>query len=529
MFRRLFRFVLYFAILFSASSCRKEADLKQRPNILLILADDMGYSDIGCFGGEVATPSLDSLAANGIRLTNFYNAARCCPTRASLLTGLYPHQAGMGGMTKKEQAKEPGSYQGYISDNSVTIAEVLKSAGYNTAASGKWHVGDFRPYWPTDRGFDNYFGLITGAANYFEPGKGRAKGKPALILLDSTAQQVTEDFYMTDAITDYAIRFLNKAENQKSPFFLYLAYTAPHWPLHAHQEDIKKYRGKYLKGWDILREERLDRMTQMGILQEHSRSINKDPLIPDWNSLSREEQERMDLLMSIYAAQIDRMDQGIGKVIEHLKRSGRYDNTLIIFLSDNGASAEYDMLGTDFWGNFNDPGVPPGSGDSYASYGQAWANLSNTPFREYKKYVHEGGIATPMIICWKNQLTEPGRISETPGHIIDVMQTCCDVSGVTYPQIFKDNIITKTVGHSLLPEIFNLESDDNRNFYWEHIGNRAIRSGDYKLVGKKNQEWELYNIKNDRQEQFNLVEEFPEMVDSLEQHYNNWCRIIGVE
>ncbi|MCK5702099.1 MAG: sulfatase-like hydrolase/transferase, partial [Cyclobacteriaceae bacterium] len=333
-------------------SCSKNGD-REKPNIILILADDMGYSDLGCYGGEVSTPNRDQIASGGIRFTQFYNAARCCPTRASLLTGLYPHQAGMGGMVKKPGAVPEGPYQGYLSKNSVTIAEVLKQGGYFTAASGKWHVGEERPHWPTDRGFDKYFGLISGAANYFDITKAKSKDAVRHFAIDSTAYMPPkEGFYMTDAITDNAVKFLQIAESNDQPFFLYLPYTAPHWPLHALEEDIEKYKGKYMKGWDVLRAARYVKMLGMELIENSGLLSRRNPEAIAWDELSDEQKTQMDLLMAIYAAQIDRMDQGIGKILEQLEAMQATDNTMIIFLSDNGGSAEYGPLGTDFWGNF---------------------------------------------------------------------------------------------------------------------------------------------------------------------------------
>ncbi len=409
------------------------------PNIILILADDMGYSDLGCYGGEVNTPNLDRMASEGVRFTQFYNAARCCPTRASLITGLYPHQAGMGGMIKKPGAQPEGPYQGYLSKQSVTIAEVLKQAGYYTAASGKWHVGEYRPHWPTDRGFDNYYGLISGAANYWDITRGKAEDTKRHFAIDSTEYMPpSEGFYLTDAITENAVSMLKKAGTKDQPFFLYLPYTAPHWPLHAWQEDIDKYKGTFMKGWDVLRQERYERMVSMGLIDKSWSLSDRDPQASPWEELDEEQKEKMDLLMSIYAAQIDRMDQGIGQVLAQVEAMGETENTMIFFLSDNGGSEEYGPWGTDFWGNFWDGEARPGSGDSYHSYGGSWANLSNTPFRLYKKRVHEGGIATPLIVKWPDQSIDKGSIVHQPGHIIDIMATVCDVANVDYPKTYNE-------------------------------------------------------------------------------------------
>lgn len=522
-------FIVTPIILLNSCHIEKREQENQKPNILIILADDMGYSDVGCFGGEMNTPNIDRLASEGIRFTQFYNASRCCPTRASLLTGLYPHQAGMGGMTKDNDAGAPGPYQGYLNENCVTIAEVLKTAGYYTAASGKWHVGEERPHWPTDRGFDNYFGLISGAANYFDITRGKRPGIVRHFAIDSTEYlPPREGFYMTNAITENALRFLDVANTKTEPFFLYLAYTAPHWPLHALQEDIDKYRGKFMKGWDVLRKERYERMFDMGLITDQLTMSERDPEVQPWDSLSNEQKDRMDLLMSIYAAQIDRMDQGIGKVLAKLESEGKLDNTLILFLSDNGGCHEGGIWGGDFWGNFWDGTARPGSGDSYHTYGRSWANLSNTPFRMFKHWEHEGGISTPLIARWPKGIKEKGGISNQPGHIIDIMTTCCDVANVEYPKTYKNKEIIPMQGKSLVPVFEGKERKQHDMIFWEHDGNRAVRMGDWKLVSKVGEKWELYNLKEDRTELNDLSEVNPEIKKEMIDTYEKWAAEVGV-
>lgn len=503
-----------------------ESDL---PNIILILADDMGYSDLGCYGGEINTPNIDKLAYDGVRFTQFYNAARCCPTRASLITGLYPHQAGMGNMINEPGEKPEGPYQGYLNTHCVTIAEVLKQADYYSAASGKWHVGELRPHWPTDRGFDNYYGLISGAANYFDITRTKQKGAIRHFAIDSMEfLPDKEGFYMTDAITEHAVKFLKKAGSKDQPFFLYLAYTAPHWPLHAKQEDIDKYLGKYMKGWDQLREERYERMLGMGLLDSSWTLSERHPQVTPWEELPVEQKERMDLLMSIYAAQVDCMDQGIGKVMAQLEALGKTDNTLVIFLSDNGGSEETGPFGRDFWGNFWDGDARPGSGDSYHSYGGSWANLSNTPFRMYKKRTHEGGIATPFIVKWPALGAEKGSINHHPGHIIDVMATVCDVADVQYPEYYKGQRILPMEGRSVLPLLNGDMKRVSEPIFWEHNGNRAVRKGEWKLVALDGEEWELYNLSLDRSETNNLIEGEPIIAGELQEMYQAWAEEVGV-
>ncbi len=495
----------------------------QRPNIILIMADDMGFSDIGCYGGEINTPNLDRLAEGGLRFTQFYNTARCCPTRASLMTGLYQHQAGMGGMVG---SRGPGPYQGYLNDKCVTIAEALKSAGYTTLMSGKWHVGKARPHWPTDRGFDKYFGLISGAANYWDITKTKAKGvKRQMAMDDKPWTPPKEGFYMTDAFSDNAVNFLDEYGGGDKPFFLYLAYTAPHWPLHAWPEDIEKYRGKYMAGWDELRSRRHKRMIKMGLVDAKWKLSPRPKDVKPWDSLDEEKKKEMDLKMAIYAAQIDRMDQGIGKVLAKLKELGKEDDTLVLFLADNGGCAEGGIWGFDRRKN----GLPPGGVDSYMSYGESWANASNTPFRRYKKWVHEGGIATPLIAYWPAGVLQKGKLTDQPGHLVDIMATCCDVAGATYPQTYKGKEITPLEGKSLLPVFKKGTRKGHEAIYFEHSGNRAVRQDSWKLVSVKKGEWELYDLQADRTETNNLIERNPDKAKELKALYIAWANRCGVK
>ncbi len=528
--------IIVLSMLVAFSSCnynKKKSESvyteKQKPNVILILADDLGYSDLSCYGGEISTPNIDALANSGIRFSQFYNAARCCPTRASLLTGLYPHQAGIGGMVNSGKKVAEGPYQGYLSKNSVTIAEVLKDAGYYTVMSGKWHVGEERPNWPTDRGFENFYGLVSGAANYFDITRTKKAGQIRHFAIDSTEYlPPKDDFYMTDAFTENAITFLNKAEAKKQPFFMYLAYTAPHWPLHALQEDINLFRGKFLTGWDELREDRYERMINLGLISSNWPMSDRNEGVDAWDELTDKQKDQMDLLMSIYAAQIHRMDQGIGEIMKQLKNLGELDNTIVMFLSDNGGSGEYDILGSDFWGNFWDGSALPGSGDSYHTYGSSWANLSNTPFRYFKKDTYEGGIATPFIVSWPNQIKQAGSISHLPGHINDVMATICEITGAKYPQEYNGNSILPMQGKSFAPIIRGQEMDNSEPIFWEHNGNRAVRHGDWKLVSKKGAEWELYNINEDRNELNNVITSNKKIANKLAEEFDAWSKEVGV-
>ncbi|MHC4636985.1 MAG: arylsulfatase [Planctomycetota bacterium] len=496
-----------------------------KPNIILIMADDMGFSDIGCYGSEIQTPNLDSLASGGIRFKQFYNTARCCPTRASLLTGLYQHQAGMGQMTdRRGDVKPPGPYQGYLNQNCVTIAEVLKTAGYRTLMSGKWHVGEDRPHWPLDRGFDRYYGLISGAANYFDISKGQSSDSARRFAIDNEAHlPPKENYYITDAFTENAVSFLDQYSAEDKPFFMYVAYTAPHWPLHALPEDIAKYKGKYIKGWDNLRQERHKRMIKMGLVDKKWPLSPRDDGAVAWEDV--EDKELMDLKMAVYAAQIDRMDQGIGKIIDKLREIGKEKNTLVLFLADNGGCHEYGPLGFDKRNN----GLPPGGVDSFMSYGQSWANASNTPFRMFKKWVHEGGIATPLIANWPAVIKKRDSLTDQPGHVIDIMATCCDIGGAKYPRIYKGKPITALQGKSLLPIFKGKQRKPHDYIFWEHRGNCAVRQGKWKLVAESNGKWELYDMEKDRTEMNNLIEKYPEKANELMARYKEWAANTGAK
>ncbi len=482
-----------------------------RPNIVLIMADDMGFSDLGCYGSEIATPNLDRLAKDGVRFTQFYNCARCCPTRASLLTGLYPHQAGIGHMV---QNRGFPSYQGYLSDRCVTIAEALRLAGYRTYMSGKWHVGEQRPHWPLDRGFEKYYGLISGASNYFELSPGRRMARN-----NDPFKPEDESFYITDAFSDNAVRFIGEHVDQKSPFFLYVAFTAPHWPLHARPEDIAKYKGKYAGGWDELRRTRHKRMVEMGIVDAQWPITPRDRSAPPWADAENKEWQAM--RMAVYAAQIDRMDQSIGRIMAKIREIGAEENTLVMFLADNGGCAE-NLRG-------NDPKVMPGPKETYMSYGLPWANASNTPFRRYKHWVHEGGIATPFIAYWPAGIKKPNVTTRQVGHIVDVMATCLDAAGASYPGSFKGKEIAPLEGKSLLPVFQGETRPGHEALFWEHEGNKAVRQGKWKLVSQHPGRWELYDVEADRTELNDLAQKHPDKVKELVALHGAWAERCGVQ
>ncbi len=499
---------LQIASMSAAAAALPSSAAGKRPNIVLIMADDMGYSDIGCYGSEIATPNLDGLAKGGVRFTNFYNTARCCPTRSSLMTGLYPHQAGIGHMVNKRPIP---AYQGYLNDRSVTIAEALRPAGYRTLMSGKWHVGENRPHWPTDRGFDKYFGLISGASNYWRLDEGRQ-----MAMDDKPYTPPTEGFYMTDAIADNAVKFIDQTKRDQ-PYFLYTAFTSPHWPLHAHPQDIKKYEGKYMQGWDVLRKQRHQRMIDMGVVDKRWPLTPRDDKAPAWETIS--DKKARDLAMAVYAAQIDRMDQNIGKILKKIRERGEEDNTLIMFLADNGGCAEEVDRGK--------PGVPPGPADSFLSYGLPWANASNTPFRLYKHWVHEGGIATPFIAHCPSLVKQRNSFTNQVGHLVDVMATCVDVAGAKYPATHKGKDIQPMEGKSLVPTLQG-KAPVERKLYWEHEGNRAARQGKWKLVSRYPNQWELFDVEADRTELNDLASKMPEKVAQLSADYETWAKRCGV-
>ncbi|MSV29189.1 MAG: twin-arginine translocation signal domain-containing protein [Bryobacterales bacterium] len=485
---------------------------RKRPNIVLIMADDMGFSDIGCYGSEIETPNLDRLAANGLRFTQFYNGARCCPTRAALMTGLYSHQAGVGHMVENRGTP---AYQGYLNDRCLTIAEALRAGGYRTAMAGKWHVGEDRPHWPVDRGFERSFTLISGASNYFRLDEGRK-----MAIGDQPFTPSGRDYYMTDAFTDHAVKFIDEFGRSKdTPFFLYLPYTAPHWPLHALPEDIAKYRGKYMKGWDTLREERRARQLRLGVVEEKWPLTPRDPDAPAWNDVR--DKDAFDLKMAVYAAQIDRLDRGVGRVMAKIKELGAEDNTLVLFLADNGGCAEEKVKGENI--------AAPGPADSFTSYGLPWANASNTPFRLYKHWVHEGGISSPLIAHWPSVIKAKNSITNQPGHLIDIMATCLDAAGAAYPATYKGKPVTPLEGKSLLPVFEGRRRAGHEAIYWEHEGNRAVRQGRWKLVARFGGGWELYDLEADRTELKNLAGADPARVKAMQALWDKWAAKVGVE
>ncbi|MFL2870473.1 MAG: sulfatase-like hydrolase/transferase [Pirellulaceae bacterium] len=535
-------FLCVVSVVFTHTCARVEAG--KRPNIILIMSDDMGYSDIGCYGGEIKTPNLDGLAAGGIRFTQFYNTARCCPTRASLLTGLYPHQAGVGHMMND---RGYDGYRGDLNNQCVTIAEALGDSGYRTYMSGKWHVtkqifdDGSKHNWPRQRGFDKFYGTIHGAGSFYDPNSLTRQNDQITPLNDKLYKP--DQYYYTDAISDNAVAFLqsHRVEDRRKPFFMYVAYTAAHWPMHALPQDIAKYEGKYDEGYGAIREARYKRMIEMGLIDK---KWAMSPQAREWDAAKNTEWEIRN--MEVYAAMVDNMDQGIGRIVDELKAQGEFENTLILFVQDNGGCAEglgrtarngltsapenptLPKMGVeelqrsmippqtrDGFPTVMGPGVMPGPDGTYIAYGEGWANVSNTPFREYKHWVHEGGISTPLIAHWPKGIERTNEFETTPGHLIDIMATCVDISDTEYPKERNGESIKPMEGVSLAP-LFGGDSIKREAIYWEHEGNRAIRKGDWKLVAKgANGPWELYNLQDDRTEMTDRSEAAPELAKML--------------
>jgi arylsulfatase A-like enzyme len=508
---------------------------RTRPNILCIMVDDMGYSDVGCYGGEIDTPNIDKLADNGLRFSQFYNCGRCCPTRASLLTGLYPHKAGLGFMTARDYGK-PG-YRAELNRNCVTLAEALKLGGYRTYMAGKWHVcKDFaangpKHNWPLQRGFDRFFGTLIAAGSQWNPMTLTEGNKPVM---------PQGDFFYTEAISRKAVEYI-ESHAAADPFFLYVAHTAPHWPLHARSNVIEKYRGRFAEGWDVLRRRRLDRLVQAGILSRDLVLSERGQGIPSWKEAPHKQWEQS--RMEAYAAMVDHVDQGVGDIVQALKQKGLLENTLIFFLSDNGGDSlehpdgrigstgkpwaymRYVPLYTRdgrpvIAGDY--PGLKLGPDQTYGGYGTKWANLSNTPFRYYKKYAHEGGVSTPLIVPWPAGIKGRGELRHQPAHVIDLMATSLEVAGAAYPEHYRNEPIKPLDGKSLLP-VFTRDTAIHEALFFEHHGNRAVRKGKWKIVAIEEGPWALYDMERDRTETTDLADRHPKVARELAIAYDGWA------
>lgn len=474
-----------------------------RPNFVLIVADDLGYSDVGCYGGEIRTPHIDRLAREGMRFSQFYNNAVCVPTRASLLTGLYP---------RGDRFR--------LTPNMVTLAEALRTAGYQTALSGKWHLGAEPPHRPNDRGFDEFYGLADGCCNYFDPSLrdppyegGRVRN------FFHNQRRVTEfppDYYTTDAFTGHAIETLRRFAKTGRPFFMHLAYTAPHSPLHARPEDIARYTNAYHIGWDALRQQRLARQADLKLFEREWKPAERDPKVYEWQTASQTWEA---LRMAVYAAMVDRMDQGIGLVLRTLRELNLETNTVVFFLSDNGSNSEE--------ADGRDTSQTPGPKTGYTYIGPAWAWVHNTPFRRYKTWAYEGGIATPFIVRWPG-VVAPGALTHQIGHVMDVMPTCLEAAGVSWPRTNNGAETLPPEGRSLLPVLRGGTRPAPESLFWGQLGNRAVRQGRWKAVwDAEAKRWELYDMKTDRTERNDLAANHPDKVRELASAWERWAREVG--
>jgi arylsulfatase len=530
----------------------------QRPNIVIILADDMGFSDPGCYGGEIHTPNIDRLARQGVRFTQFYNMARCCPTRAALMTGLYPHQAGVGTMNQSLGAP---AYQGELNDRCVTIAEALREAGYRSGMVGKWHLvhltvaragarakrllnfeedGPISPSkenWPCNRGFEEHWGTIAGVENYYDP--------YSLVHNEQPIRPEGKDFYYTEFITRRSVDLIEAFSQSDKPFFLYVAYTAPHWPMQAKPDDVARYEHTYDVGWDRIRAERFETQVAMGIVKkewslspraEYRNLSEGASVLEAWDAApDKAWQARR---MAVYAAMIECMDRGVGRILDTIKTRGVENDTLVIFLSDNGGCAEnvhrdwYDVPTKTRDGQTihvgNDPQFMPGPEEVFQSYGPAWANASNTPFRRFKHWTEEGGISTPFIVRWPGVVKDVGGIDHTQvGDVIDLMPTALAAAGASYPKAYHGREILPCEGINLLPALKG-ETIPRGPLCWEHEGNHAIRIGDWKLIAAHGEKWQLYNLASDRTELDDMAGMHPQKVEELRTAYEQWAKRCGV-
>ncbi|MHB1556465.1 MAG: arylsulfatase [Isosphaeraceae bacterium] len=528
-----------------ASRAEDGPDSARRPNFVVIVLDDLGYGDLGCYGGEIRTPNIDRLAAGGLRFTRFYNAARCCPTRASLLTGLYPHQVGLARNGQD------------LTRDGATIAELLRARGYQTAMAGKWHLSQTRPLdgrdagtrhlawlnhqaerdhpfarldtYPVNRGFERHYGPIWGVVDYFDP----------FSLVDGTrpVEQVPRDFYLTDAITEKSVGYIREMAREDRPFFLYVAHCAPHWPLHARPEDIARYRETYRRGWHALRESRYRRQVEMGLIDPATHPLPE--LMgrgPDWDALDDEARKHQSALMAVHAAMVDRVDQGVGSIVRALEETKRLENTVIVVLADNGASPErYLDPGFDRASQTRD-GRPiryrgrfePGSETTWGYIGAYWANAANTPYRYWKAESFEGGCHTPMIVHWPKGLAgRPGSTTAELGHVIDLMPTFLELASVTYPAKYAGHDLKPLEGRSLAPLWREPPRAGHPALFFEHEGGRAVIAGDWKLVARPRGDWELYHIAADATETHDLAGREPRRAAELEQMWRAWARRVG--
>lgn len=476
-----------FALMATAVALFISAEAATRPNIVIMMVDDLGFSDFGCYGSEIETPNIDALAANGLRFSRFYNTAKCHSSRVSLLSGLYCDQAGSEKLNR-----------------ATTIPEVLKKAGYSTAMVGKWHLDRE----PTDRGFDKYFGHLSGATNFFT-------GDDTFRLNGEPWNDFDEDFYTTEVFIDYAEQFVGEVleESPDDPFFLYIAHNAPHYPLHVLEEDYRKYEGRYAEGWDVIRQRRYEKQIEMGLIPKDWALSPRPEHVPAWDDMSEEERAWDERRMAAFAGMVDRVDQTTGRLVEFLKAKGVFENTLIMICSDNGACPFDRTTGAEF---------EPWDSRSYWCYDTGWSHVGNTPFRLHKQNQHEGGIASPMIAHWPGGKGEaaPGSITHQPAHLIDFMATCLDVGQASYPEEVTladgtEIAVDPIQGKTLVPILLGREREPHDFLYFNFSTNRAIRKGPWKLVTHRASQWELYDIEKDGTEMNNLAARHPEVVEEL--------------
>lgn len=520
----------------------------KKPNFVLVMADDLGFSDLGCYGGEINTPNLDRIAKQGMQFTEFYNVSRCCPSRASLLSGLYNHDAGIGDMTTPQNDE---GYRGYLGKNTVTIAEVLKESGYRTGMVGKWHISNtitqsnhddqmkwlnhqtthplFSPadQYPTSRGFEKFYGTIWGVIDFYDPF--------SLVEGNQPVTSVPKDYYHTDAINDKAVSYIQEFSKGSNPFFLYIAHNAPHWPIQAPEADIAKYADTYKVGWDVIRENRYKKMVSLGLIDPKIVKLSpRNPSQLSWADNPKKEWDAR--AMAVHAAMIDRMDQGLGRVIKALEETGEMENTVFVFLSDNGASAE---LSDKYGPGFDRPGqtrdgknisyatdktVMPGPETTFFSIGPAWANVANTPFRLWKSQSLEGGIHTPMLVSWPAGIKNKGSKTAHVGHVMDFMATFIEMAGAQYPKEFKGNQITPLEGKSFTSVLAGKNTVSHQALFNEHEGSKYVRMADWKLVvAGPNKKWQLYNLANDKSELNDLAAEYPDKVKTMSALWDEWA------
>lgn len=523
----------------------------ERPNVLVILADDLGFSDLSCYGSEIQTPNIDRLASDGVKFSAFYNSARCCPSRAALITGLHPHQAGIGSFATAKPRKSWGpSYTGHLLPNVATLPEILDRAGYSTWMVGKWHMGIPGPI---ERGFQNYYGFkdfLSHSESQWDPSK-------YVRLPEGTAPEIirtSDKFYVTDVFTDYSLEFLKQARAKKDqPWFLYLAHSSPHFPIQAPKADIDRNVATYRKGWDVLRAARFERQKKLGLIPADSvlPPLSEVPVEPQaiangysgvpnprWDTLPEDRREDLARRMATFAAMVEHVDESVGRILADLEKNHELENTLIFFMSDNGACYEWGPFGFDGPSRQGTTTLHTGTAladigqaGSHQSYGSAWANLGNTPLNMYKHFCHEGGISSPLIIRWPAGFAARNEWIETPSHIMDITPTICAATGARPLESRHAKPVIPFSGTSLLSAC-KTGTMTARPIATEHQQARGYRMGDWKIVWGKRQSdpihWELYNLKTDRSEQHDLSSEKPELVTELVAAWKAWAKQMGV-